>query len=61
MRSVVDIVRSVAPRAYPNYVDALADAETSLNSLELTLRCALLIFWRKYYMRPEPGSFSLKT
>jgi putative chitinase len=30
MRAVVDIVRSVAPRAYPNYVNAFADGETSL-------------------------------
>lgn len=30
MPAVVDIVRSVAPRAYPNYVNAFADGETSL-------------------------------
>ena len=30
MPEVVDIVRKVAPRAYPNYVNAFADGEASL-------------------------------
>jgi putative chitinase len=42
MRAVVDIVRSVAPRAYPNYMNAFADGADSLRQfgIETPLRIA---------------------
>jgi len=61
MPEVVDIVRKVAPKVYPNYVNAFAAGKASLQQFAIDTPLRIAHFLPRSYMRRAAAQFSSKA